>query len=50
MNLKKLHNPEDGELRAVGLMSGSGTNQRRVLEHEVRLRKDVYIYMLLGFC
>ena len=40
MNLKKLHNPEDGELRAVGLMSGSGTNLRRVLEHEVKLRKD----------
>lgn len=40
MNLKKLHNPGDGELRAVGLMSGSGTNLRKVLEHEYRLRED----------
>ncbi|MBN2444527.1 MAG: hypothetical protein JXJ04_24410 [Spirochaetales bacterium] len=38
MKLKKLHDPEDGELRIVGLMSGSGTNLRKVLEHETALR------------
>jgi len=40
MKLTRLHNPENGELRVIGLMSGSGTNIRRVLEHEVRLRRE----------
>jgi folate-dependent phosphoribosylglycinamide formyltransferase PurN len=40
MNLKKLHDPGNGELRAAGFMSGSGTNLRRVLEHESKLRKE----------
>jgi folate-dependent phosphoribosylglycinamide formyltransferase PurN len=39
MKLKKLHDPEHGILRVVGLMSGSGTNLRKILEHEEALRK-----------
>jgi folate-dependent phosphoribosylglycinamide formyltransferase PurN len=39
MNLKRLHNPENGVLRIVGLMSGSGTNLRKILEHETALKK-----------
>lgn len=38
--LKPLHDPRDGVLRVVGLMSGSGTNLRRILEHERRLRDE----------
>jgi len=39
MKLIPLHNPEQGTLRAVALMSGSGTNLCRVLEHEKRLQQ-----------
>lgn len=40
MSLKPLHDPKSGPLRVVGLLSGSGTNLRRILEHETRLRKE----------
>jgi folate-dependent phosphoribosylglycinamide formyltransferase PurN len=40
MNLTPIHDPAGGPLRAVALMSGSGTNIRRILEHGERLRRD----------
>jgi len=40
MKLKPLHDPAAGPLRIVGLMSGSGTNLRRILEHQERLEKQ----------
>ena len=40
MKLKPLHDPGQGPLRVVGLMSGSGTNLRRILEHQERLTKQ----------
>jgi folate-dependent phosphoribosylglycinamide formyltransferase PurN len=39
MGLKRLHDPDHGILRIVGLMSGSGTNLRKILEHGEALRK-----------
>ena len=38
--LKALHDPQDGVLYVVGLMSGSGTNLRRILEHEQNLNTE----------
>ncbi len=35
--LKPLHDPAEGPLRVAGLMSGSGTNLRRILEHRQAL-------------
>jgi len=35
-----LHNPAEGPLRIVGLMSGSGTNIRKILEHQKRLEEE----------
>ena len=40
LNLEPLYDPKRGPLRVVGLMSGSGTNLRRILEHEARLKKE----------
>ncbi len=40
MALKPLHDPQEGPLRIVGLMSGSGTNIRRILEHQGRLLEE----------
>jgi len=40
MKLKPLHDPKQGPLRIVGLMSGSGTNLRRILEHQERLAQQ----------
>jgi folate-dependent phosphoribosylglycinamide formyltransferase PurN len=37
MGLRPLHDPQEGTLGIVGLMSGSGTNIRRILEHQDRL-------------
>ena len=34
MSLKKLHNPSTGQMRVVGLMSGSGSNLRKIIELE----------------
>ena len=36
--LRKLHDPADGRLRVVALMSGSGTNLQKVLEHQQHLQ------------
>lgn len=35
--LTPFHDPKQGKLRVIGLMSGSGTNLRRILEHERQL-------------
>jgi len=40
MKLKPLHDPAEGPLRIVGLMSGSGTNLRRILEHQEHLTHE----------
>lgn len=40
MKPEPLHDPRQGALRAVAFMSGSGTNLRRVLEHECRLQQS----------
>ena len=37
--IESLHDPSQGPLRLVGLMSGSGTNIRKVIEHQVTLEK-----------
>ncbi|MBN1698307.1 MAG: hypothetical protein JW881_12405 [Spirochaetales bacterium] len=39
MTLTRLHNPDHGILRVVGLMSGSGSNLRTILEHQHTLAK-----------
>ncbi|MFO8056639.1 MAG: formyltransferase family protein [bacterium] len=36
---KPIHDPEKGPLLAVALMSGSGTNLRKILEHEKKLKE-----------
>ncbi len=40
MNLTPIHDTAKGKLRCVGLMSGSGTNLRRILEHREALRTE----------
>jgi folate-dependent phosphoribosylglycinamide formyltransferase PurN len=37
MTLTKLYDPKDGILNIVGLMSGAGTNLRKVIEYELKL-------------
>ena len=39
MKLNKLHDPETGELKAIGFMSGSGTNLRKILDYEHNIRE-----------
>ena len=39
MGLRPLHDPAEGPLKLIALMSGSGTNVRRVLELRDRLRE-----------
>src|SRR3989344_5714406 len=34
MTLKELYNPESGRMRIAGLISGSGSNLRKIIEHE----------------
>ena len=47
MGLTPLHDPERGQMRVAGLMSGSGTNLRRIIELERRMQdqegKALYI-------
>ena len=38
--IKPIHNPEEGPMQLVGLMSGSGTNIRKILEHQIKLEKQ----------
>ena len=38
--IKPIHNPEEGPLKLVGLMSGSGTNIRKILGHQIKLEKQ----------
>ena len=38
--IKPIHNPAEGPLKLVGLMSGSGTNIRKILEHQIKLEKQ----------
>jgi folate-dependent phosphoribosylglycinamide formyltransferase PurN len=40
MTVKAIHDPAQGPLRAVALMSGSGTNVRRILEHGERIKSE----------
>jgi folate-dependent phosphoribosylglycinamide formyltransferase PurN len=40
MQLTKLHDPENGQMRVVGFMSGSGSNLRKLLEEEARLERE----------
>lgn len=39
MSLRKLHDPSQGPMKVVGFMSGSGTNIRKIIEHQRRLEK-----------
>jgi len=39
MALKPLHHPQEGTLRIIGLMSGSGTNLRKILEYQEKLKE-----------
>ena len=38
--IKPIHNPAEGPLKLVGLMSVSGTNIRKILEHQIKLEKQ----------
>ncbi|MBN1412881.1 MAG: hypothetical protein JW969_18720 [Spirochaetales bacterium] len=40
MELKQFHDPEQGPLAVAGFMSGSGTNLRKILEHERKLEEQ----------
>ena len=40
MELQKLHDPANGQMRVVGLMSGSGTNLCKIIEHEYWLKQS----------
>src|SRR3989338_1288076 len=40
MAIKKLHNPDDGQMKIIGLMSGSGSNLRKIIEQELSLKKE----------
>lgn len=39
MALKPIHDPKSGVLRVLGLMSGSGSNLRKIIEHQEQLRE-----------
>ena len=40
MKLTRLHDPETGPMRVVGLMSGSGSNIRKILDFERQLKVE----------
>ncbi|RKY86739.1 formyl transferase [candidate division KSB1 bacterium] len=39
MKVTPFHNPDEGILRVGGLMSGSGTNLRKIIEHQLNLKR-----------
>jgi folate-dependent phosphoribosylglycinamide formyltransferase PurN len=45
MALKPIHDPNSGVLRVAGLMSGSGSNLRKILAHQENLRKKEGNYL-----
>ena len=49
MALRPLYDPSQGTMRIVGLMSGSGTNIRKILEYqeELKQREGRYIYQMV---
>ena len=40
MEMIRLHDPQEGEMRVAGLMSGSGTNLRRILEFQREMQNE----------
>lgn len=40
MELKELYHPESGRMRVAGLMSGSGSNLRKIIEYERKLESE----------
>ncbi|NQU78696.1 hypothetical protein HQ545_02915 [Candidatus Woesearchaeota archaeon] len=40
MQLTQLHDPKDGQMNVVGLMSGSGSNLRKILDFEKKLESE----------
>ncbi|MGA1875616.1 MAG: phosphoribosylglycinamide formyltransferase [bacterium] len=50
MKLKPLHDPSHGMLRVVGLMSGSGSNLRKILEwvHELKKERGEFVYNVVA--
>jgi folate-dependent phosphoribosylglycinamide formyltransferase PurN len=45
MALRPIHDPDSGTLRVVGLMSGSGSNLRKIIEHQEKLRQQEGRYL-----
>lgn len=40
MELTKLHDPKNGQMQVAGLMSGSGSNIRKIIEYEKQLERE----------
>ena len=39
MTLKELYNPESGRMRIAGLISGSGSNLRKIIEYGKNIKQ-----------
>ena len=50
MALKPLHNPADRTMKIIGLMSGSGTNLRKIIEHQelLKQREGEYLFQMVA--
>ena len=50
MALKPIHDPKSGVLRVVGLMSGSGSNLRKIIERseELRQKEGGYLFRMVA--